>query len=67
MKYKNVTDKEWKGFDITIYEMERGDYIADVKNQCGELLYGWEFLKSFNCAMIKAVNFIDGMVSRGVT
>ncbi len=67
MRYKNSTDKEYKGFDITIYEMEKGDYIADVKTPCGELLYGWEFLKSFNCAMMKAVSFIDSMEWRGVS
>ena len=66
MRYKNVTDKEYKGFEITIYEMDGGDYICDIKTRTGEILYGWEFLNSFNCAMMKAVSFIDGMVLRGV-
>lgn len=65
MRYTDVSDKEYKGFDITIYEMERGDYIADVKKPCGELIWGWEFMPSFNCAMMKAVSFIDQMPERG--
>ena len=66
MRYKDVSDKEYKGFDITIYEMVDNTYIVDVKKPCGELLYGWEFVKSFNCAMMKAVDFIDSMEWRGV-
>jgi len=65
MLYKHVTDKVWKGFDITIYEMLDDTYIVDVKRPCGERLYGWEFVKSFNCAMMKAVKFIDCMEVRG--
>jgi len=67
MRYKDVSDKEYKGFDITIYEMEDATYISDVKKPCGELIYGWEFLPSFNCAMMKAVSFIDSMEWRGVS
>lgn len=67
MRYKNVSDKEYKGFDLTIYEMERGDYTVDVKKPCGELIAGWEFKKSFNCAMMQGVSYIDEMVSRGVS
>jgi hypothetical protein len=67
MKYTHVSDKEYKGFDITIYEMLDKTYIVDVKKPCGELLYGWEFVKSFNCAMMKAVSFIDSMEWRGVS
>ena len=59
MKYKNVTDKEWKGFDITIYERLDDTYTVDVKKPCGEFVWGWENVKSFNCAMMKAVEFID--------
>ncbi len=66
MKYKNVSDKEYKGFDLTIYEMERGDYIVDVKKPRGELIAGWEHKKTFNCAMMTGVNYIEEMVSRGV-
>lgn len=66
MKYNHVSDKEWKGFDITIYEMADGTYTVDVKKPCGELAYGWEFVQSFNCAMMKAVKFIDHMVDVGV-
>lgn len=62
-----MSDKEYKGFDLTIYEMADNTYIVDVKKPCGELIYGWEFVKSFNCAMMKAVKFIDNMVERGVT
>jgi hypothetical protein len=61
-----MTNKQYKGFDITIYDKPDNTYAVDVNKPSCELLYGWEFAKSFNCAMIKAVNFIDGMVSRGV-
>ncbi|KTC87636.1 hypothetical protein [Legionella drozanskii] len=66
MRYTNVSDKEYKGFDITIYEMKQGDYILDVKKPCGELIAGWEHKKTFNCAMMTGVNYIDEMVARGV-
>jgi len=66
MLYEHVSDKEYKGFDITIYEMADKTYIVDVKKPCGELMYGWEFVKSFNCAMMKAVRFIDWLLSHGV-
>ena len=66
MHYKEVTDKSYLGFDFTIYEREEGTYTVDVKKPCGELLYGWEFVPSFGLAQLKAVQFIEGMVSRGV-
>ena len=67
MRYKNVSDKEYKGYGISIYEIETGQYIVDVKKPCGELVWGWEFMPSFNCAMMKAVSFIDQMPERGFT
>lgn len=67
MLYVDVSDKEYKGFDITIYERPDHTYTVDVKEPNGQLLCGWEFVKSFNCAMMKAVDFIDGMLSCGVT
>ena len=42
MNYKNVTDKEYKGFDITIYERNDNYYAVDVKESNGLLLYGWD-------------------------
>ena len=65
MKYADVTDTTYKGLDITIYAMERGDFIADVKKPCGELIYGWECLSSHDIAMEKATSFIDLMPMRG--
>ena len=59
MKYKNVTDEEWKGFDITIYEMLDDTYTVDAKKPCGELVQRWEGVKSFNCAMVRAVEVIE--------
>jgi hypothetical protein len=66
MLYNHVSDKEYKGFDLTIYEMADSTYIVDVKKPCGELIAGWEDVKSFNCAMMKGVDYIDEMVARGV-
>jgi hypothetical protein len=65
MKCINVTDKEYKGLDITIYETKHNNYVVDVKKPCGEFVWGYEFLPSFNCAMMKAVSFIDCMPQRG--
>ena len=65
MRHIDVTDKEYKGLDITIYEMEKGDYIVDVKKPCGEMIAGWEFKPTFNCALMTAVTFIDQMPARG--
>ena len=66
MKYLLAVDKEYKGFDITIYHMENDTFISDVKTTGGELIYGWELLSSFDLAMKKAVGFVDSMEFRGV-
>lgn len=65
MRFTNVSYKEHNGIDIRIYEMESGRYTVDVKKPCGEFIWGWEFMNSFNCAMMKAVAFIDQMQARG--
>lgn len=65
MKYINVSDKEYKGIDITIYETKAGHYTVDLKKPCGELIWGWELVGTFNCALMKGVAFIDQMPQRG--
>ncbi len=63
---RNITDTEYKGFDITIYELNESDFILDIKKPCGELIAGWEYETCFDEAMAKGINFIDEMVSREV-
>jgi hypothetical protein len=64
MDYKSVTNKVYKDVDIKICEREDGLYNVDINKQ-GELVWGHEFVNSFNCAMMKAVSFIDLMPARG--
>ena len=59
MRYKNVSDKEYKGFDIAIFEMQDDTYNVDVKKPCGEVVAGWGHDRSYNCALMRAVKFID--------
>jgi len=65
MNYKNITNKVYKDVDIKICEREDGLYNVDINKQSGEFVWGYEFVNSFNCAMMKAVSFIDLMPARG--
>lgn len=65
MNYKMVTNKVYKDMGIRICELRDGSYAVDINKPCGEFIYGFDFMRSFNCAMMKAVSFIDLMPARG--
>ncbi len=61
----HTIDKEYKGLDIIIQEHDNGYYTSNVKRKNGEFIWGWQLVPDFNLAMMKAVDFIDLMPSRG--
>lgn len=60
MIYTNSTDYTYKGYDITIYQNEKG-YTVDVKNTLGELIKGWIEIGTFLLCGAIAQQYIDDL------
>lgn len=65
MKYESVHDESYKGRDISIYTHEDGSCTVNVKQPCGEFIWGWEFVSDLDVGLRKAINFIEQMENRG--
>lgn len=62
MYYKNVNDEEYKGFEISIYEMKRVGFMVDVKKPCGELIASRCDMSTFIESEVWAQGFVDGFI-----
>lgn len=59
MKYESGHDESYKGYDISVYAHQDNTCTVDLKYPCGELIAGWEGVKSFNMAINLAKNYAN--------
>jgi len=62
MKYKSVRYRVYKGFTLSIYEIGRCNFTSNVKKVVGEVMESWNFEKSFDDALNKAINYVDDLL-----
>lgn len=59
MRYVDSFDYEQGGFDVTIFELTDGNFIMDIKDLHGRIIWGFEGLTSLKEAKELATKEIE--------